>query len=935
MRIDDILTSNTDRPVLVIVPTEHDAQLLASNLNVNHFPSHDVFPFEDIPVSFSVRKSRIETLWRLSNGSKEVIVTTLHAISRKTFSRDQLKSYTRTLRVGDNFHDFGDFLFKIGYERSFLVRTQGEFSIRGDIVDFFGPLYDKPVRIELLGNRIESLRFFDVISQRSVDTAHQIVLLPCREYFSDVHSFDTVPGKAGSNSTIFDYASFKVFIVDFERCQQEFAKREVESREILSKDLLDDYIHHSQVSLSQLVKLIGEFTPIEMDFRTLKVTVKGSKVEQLPILDEEELTPGDYVVHKDYGIGIYKGVQRVQNVFGIREYIVIGYEDSTIYVPVERLDRIHKYVGDNQNVKIDRLQSRSWKHRVEKVRNNLQQKISELIQIYTRRQQTTGLRLSGDAELEKSFARTFPYIETQDQADAIEEILNDLAYDKPMDRLLCGDAGFGKTEVALRAAFRCVVSGKQVAILVPTTVLAKQHYKTFKERMEPFGVSVEILDRSVSRSKKADIFKQLQDGTIDVIIGTHALLSDKVKFSDLGLVIIDEEQNFGVEQKEKFKKLRINVNVLSLSATPIPRTLHMALTGMKDMSVLNTPPLGRLPVVTYVSSYNHQLVRAAILREINRGGQVIYVHNRIQDIYDVYEQLKGVVPEARIVVAHGRMSSTNLGRAVRSFYEHESDVIVCTSILENGIDIPNANTIIVDDSDRYGLAQLYQLRGRVGRSDKRAFAYFLYDSNIKGTAIRRLQVIKQFSGLGSGLQLAMKDMQMRGIGSVFGLEQHGDINEIGLNLYVEILSEQLRQAKGESTAGEHHIETEIEGLPGELIIPSDYVENPLERMKIYRRLASCSTIDEIDDILSELKDRFGQYPHQVSLLIDTFKLRLNAYHMGIKRIRYTQDSLQIVTETHLNTKTDKKYLYNEKLKTYFFYGIEPDQVMTFLKKLLA
>lgn len=935
MTIDEILNKVKDKPVLLIVPTEHDAQSLSSELNVRYFPSHDVFPFEQIPVSFSVRRNRIETLWKLANGSKIVVITTLHAVSRKTFSPDQLKAIAKTLRIGDEFHNCQEFLFTIGYERTFLVRSQGEFSVRGDIVDFFGPLYNRPIRIELYGNKIESIRFFDVISQRSVESLREVTLLPAREYISDIHSFDTLPGKAGSNSTIFDYASFKTFVVDFEKCQEDFAKRERESREVLGKDLIDEYVTCSQVNLSKLIRLIGEFTPVELNFKTLKATVKGSRVEELPVLDEEELSIGDYVVHKDYGIGIYKGVEKVENVLGIREYIVIGYEDSTIYVPVERLDRVHKYIGEIQNVKIDRLQSKSWSRRVEKVKQNLREKITELIQIYTKREQATGLKLAGDAELEKEFAQTFPYVETQDQTTAIEEVLNDLADDEPMDRLLCGDAGYGKTEVALRAAFRCVVSGKQVAILVPTTVLARQHYRVFKERMEPFGICVELMDRSVNKSQKEKIVEQLRDGTIDVIIGTHTLLSDKIGFSDLGLVIIDEEQNFGVIQKERFKKIRTNVNVLSLSATPIPRTLHMALTGMRDMSVLNTPPFGRMPVITYVAKYSDQLVRAAILRETNRGGQVIYVHNRIQDIYDVYERLRKIVPEVGIVVAHGRMNSRKLAAAVKSFYEHESDVIVCTSILENGIDIPNANTIIVDDSHRYGLAQLYQLRGRVGRSDRRAFAYFLYDSNLENPAILRLQVIKQFSGPGSGLQLAMRDMQMRGIGSVFGLEQHGDINDIGLNLYMEILSEQLKKAKGESTTDEYgQIDTDIEGIPGELIIPSDYVENAMERMRIYRRLASCKTIQEIDDILLEMKDRFGEYPQQVSLLTEVFKLRLMAFSKGIKRIRYAENVLEINGKVQLSIRTDRKYLYNEKFGAYYFYNIEPDDVVNYLKKLL-
>ncbi|MDI3494445.1 DEAD/DEAH box helicase [Pseudothermotoga sp.] len=934
----DFLKLNLEKPVLIVVPTEYEAQLLSQKLNAFYFPSHDVFPFEEVAVSFEVRCRRIEILWKLLNDPKIVIVCTLHAISRKTFSPVQLRQAARILRKGEVFHNPEETMLNLGYDRTYIVRTGGEFSVRGDVIDFFGPLYDNPVRVELFDQTIEAIRCFDASTQRSVFKVEEAFLLPVREYLCNEHLFDTVPAKLGSNSTILDYSDFEIFVAEFDRCQEEFAKREREAREMLEKKQIEDYVENSQISFSSLVKRIEFFKPLEIDLNTLKILPQTSQKsrDQIPIFDEEELIEGEFVVHRDYGIGVYDGVKKISNPLGTREYFVLRYEDSTVYVPVERIHKIHKYIGDTRNVRIDRIHSGNWKKRIERVKRNLREKVEELIRIYDTRQKISGLSLPGDPELEKRFAEFFPYAETDDQMTAIEEVLSDLANDKPMDRLLCGDAGYGKTEVALRAAFKCVVSGKQVAVLVPTTVLARQHYKIFTQRMSPFGIQVRLLDRSISTIMKKEILDGLFRGEIDVIIGTHALLQNNVRFSDLGLVIIDEEQSFGVEQKEKFKQLRTNVNVLSLSATPIPRTLHMAMTGMKDLSVINTPPIGRLPVITYVAKYSNQLVRGAVLREINRGGQVIYVHNRIHDIQDVYQNLQHIIPEAKIVLAHGKMGIRKLTEAVRSFYEHDSDVILCTSILESGIDIPNANTIIVDDSHRYGLAQLYQLRGRVGRSTKRAFAYFLHDSEISEKALQRLQAIKQLTGSGSGFQLALRDMQIRGVGSVFGFEQHGNINDVGLNLYLEIMNHQLKGIKKEkSESRKLFVDTEMEGIPGELVIPPDYVESPLERMRIYRRFASCETVSEIDGMVEELHDRFGKLPNQALMLVELFKIRLLASSKHIRKIEYRDNILKLIYEKQPSLKFKGKFICNEREKTYFFYNVEPGQVVGFLKELLS
>ncbi len=947
MKLNELLSSLSEDSILIIVPTEYDAQRLSTHLGFHYFPSHDVFPFEDVQVSFLVRAYRIRTLWETLSKRKVTIVSTLHALSRKTISPDDLKKQSIRLVRDKELLDsnFEKILHLIGYDRSFVVRNGGEYAVRGDILDFFGPLQNVPVRVEFFGKRVESIRTFDPITQRSVSQLDETIILPAREYLSEQHDFDTIPGKAGSNSTILDYAPFKVVFVNYDECQDEYIKRERETREILNEEQVEEYSLYSQIPISEFFKRIVNPIFVDMDLQELKATnPKSSTIFQVPVIDEDEFVEGDYVVHVDYGIGIFEGVKKVPNVLGIKEYLCLRYQDSTVYVPIDRLDRVQKYIGNKSAVEIDRIHSSAWRKRVEKVKKDVRNKILELVELYVKRQQITGLSLIGDPELEKEFARTFPYIETEDQLEAIMETLEDLSSQKPTDRLICGDAGFGKTEVAIRAAFRCVVSGKQVAVLTPTTVLARQHYFNFKSRMEKFGVVIELLDRTVSQKERKRILNDLNNGKIDVIVGTHSLLSEKVNFSDLGLVIIDEEQNFGVEQKEKFKKLRLDVNVISMSATPIPRTLHMALHGMKDMSVLNTPPFGRLPIFTYVGKYNDILVRSAVLREINRGGQIIYVHNRIKDIDKIFKHLQEIIPEARMVLAHGKMKSSSLSRAVRMFYDHEVDMIVCTSIIENGVDVPTANTLIVDDSYRYGLAQLYQLRGRVGRSDKRGFVYFLYDSKLSPSAEYRLRVLESLRGIGGGLQLAMFDMQMRGIGSIFGLEQHGNINSIGLNLYLQILNREVKQALWSSeeqlTGSDKYLENfeqdvEIEGVPGELVIPEDYVTNPMERIRIYRRLASCKKLEELEDIAQELTDRFGKSPDQVNLLIDMFRIKILANRAQLKKIKYDDNILQIVGASKLQaSKLRHKHIYNEKKDCLMVYEVEPGEFLHILHQLL-
>ena len=920
----DFLKGLKNKVIVAIVPTERDAIKMCQEGEFKHFPSPDVLPFEDFPVSFDVRKKRIEILWKLLKGEKISIVTTLYSLTRKTISPKDLTSHTLQLKRWMRIEKPAYFLLRMGYERTYIVREGGEYAIRGEIVDVFPPLYKNPVRLDLFENEIEDIRFFDPISQKTIKKVDEVIILPAREYISENHDADTIPGKYNADSSLLEYLKDPVVIfINKEEVFKEYAKIEKEMKEILGSRY-EEYKKLSSIPLSSFEKLFETAKEIEYSFDTKEFHVISPKKKgkTIPILDIEDIKVGDLVVHKDHGIGIFQGVEKVENALGIREYFKIKYADANLYVPVERLDRVHKYIGNSSEISINKLNDKRWKKTVKKIKEDIERKIKELIELYLKRQEVKGLSLPGDPDMEEKLAQTFPYPETPDQKRCIEEVLTDLEDEKPMDRLLCGDSGFGKTEVAIRAAFRTVVSGKQVAILVPTVVLARQHYENFQKRLSPFGVKVALLDSTKTRAERKRIIEGLKKGELDIVIGTHSLLSDDIKFYDLGLIIIDEEQKFGVEQKEKLKKLRVSVNVLSMSATPIPRTLHMALSGMKDLSVINTPPVGRKPIVVYVMEYDPRVVRNAILREVNRGGQVIYVRNRVEELEEVFERLTNLVPEVKIGVAHGRMRKKVMEEIVWDFYKGKLDVLVCTTIIESGVDIPNANTLIVEDSHRYGLAQLYQLRGRVGRSEKRAFAYFLYPKHALKKSLERLKIIKETIGPGSSFEIAMKDMELRGIGSIFGFEQHGNMNSIGFKLYSEILENSIKKAKGEREETEKPlIDTEIEGIPGRFVIPETYVENPIERMRLYRRMAMTTSVKELEDLLNEIKDRFGTPPSEVYSLFDYFKLRILGWLKGVKKIVFEDKEVILILKEgldHLNLKG--KYIYNKEKKAVVLYS---------------
>lgn len=613
-----------------------------------------------------------------------------------------------------------------------------------------------------------------------------------------------------------------------------------------------------------------------------------------------ELKVGDYVVHQNHGIGKYIGIGTLE-IAGIhKDYIHIMYAGGDkLSVPIEQIDMIQKYVGsEEKDPKVYKLGGSEWTRAKSKAQSSVQDIADDLIKLYAERQATSGFAFGADTTYQQEFEAMFPYDETRDQMRAIEEIKKDMQIPRPMDRLLCGDVGYGKTEVAVRAAFKAAIEGKQVAILVPTTILAQQHYETFKERFSEFPFNIQVLSRFRSKKEQNDTIKGIKAGAVDVVIGTHRLLSQDIIFKDLGLLIVDEEQRFGVSHKEKLKRLKTNVDVLTLTATPIPRTLHMSMLGVRDLSVIETPPENRFPVQTYVVEYSPSLVREAIERELARGGQVYYLYNRVQGITQMAEAINALVPDARVAVGHGQMSEQELEKTILDFLDGESDVLVSTSIIETGVDIPNVNTLIVHDADKMGLSQLYQLRGRVGRSNRIAYAYFTYqrDKVLTEVAEKRLQSIKEFTELGSGFKIAMRDLSIRGAGNLLGAEQHGFIASVGFDLYSQMLADEIAKRKagmdGQPVEQEKEVSTVID-MSIDAYLPSAYIYDSIQKIEIYKKVAAVRSFEEADDLREELVDRFGDLPQSVDNLLAVARLKVLGAVCGIEQISSRADDVLI------------------------------------------
>ena len=619
--------------------------------------------------------------------------------------------------------------------------------------------------------------------------------------------------------------------------------------------------------------------------------------EGAPILSLIDLKEGDYIVHVSHGIGIYEEIRRLDIDGKPQDFLVLKYaEGDILYVPTYQIDLVQKYIGgggeEKRGPRLDKMGGTSWHRRKARVKASIEQMADELLRLYAIRESGEGHSFSVDVPWQVEFEAMFPFEETPDQSRAINEVKADMERSRPMDRLVCGDVGYGKTEVALRSAFKAVMDGKQVAVLVPTTILALQHYNTFVERFGPFPIQVEMLTRFRTAKELATVKHGLAEGTVDIVVGTHSLLSDSVEVHDLGLLVVDEEHRFGVKHKEKIKQLKKTVDVLTLTATPIPRTLHMSLVGIRDFSVINTPPENRLPIKTYVMEYDSAVIQDAILREMERGGQIFFVHNRVESIASVAKSIRDLVPQARVAVGHGQMSERQLEKVMMDFVQYKYDVLVCTMIVESGLDIPNVNTILINRADALGLAQLYQLRGRVGRAQQQAYGYLFYPQGrvITEGAQKRLRVIEEFTELGSGFKIALRDLDIRGTGNILGSEQHGHIATVGYEMYCKLLSETVKSLSGEEV--EESVETRI-NLPVEAYLPDEYVPDSRQKVSLYKKIAGLETVGDRADLEAEMSDRYGTIPEPVEMLLEIAQLKHLSKELGVESIAAGDDQIKI------------------------------------------
>ncbi|OPX18444.1 transcription-repair coupling factor [candidate division WOR-3 bacterium 4484_100] len=809
-------------------------------------------------------------------------------------------------------------LIKTGFTQEENVEDEGEFAVRGGIIDIFEP-GNISVRLELYGDKIISIRKFSIQNQRSIENLKgariKLIDLQCKpkplldwikhrgvvvsEMDIDIPLPKIILGYTGEIE--YPLAPTRKYYGDLSSLHKDIEKRGYKFKflvpEPLAKKLetlfgdiesADIPINEGFVDIRNRVVYLSE-TDIFGPLKKRKKVYKGLFVDDLVGLRE-----GDYVVHSEFGIGQFKGLTIVEVENRKVECLQINYSGTDkLYLPVEKLNLLERYVGpDNRPPKLSRLGSDIWLKTKRRVRKATERMAAELLRLYARRMKEKGFAYSKDTFEMKELEASFPYEETPDQLQAILDVKRDMESPRPTERLICGDVGYGKTEIALRAAFKAALDGKQTALICPTTILALQHYNTFIKRLEHFPVNVAMLSRLNKRSEQKKIIAELAQGKIDIIIGTHRLLQPDIRFKDLGLMIIDEEQRFGVKQKERIKQLIPNIELLYLSATPIPRTLYMALTGIRDISNIYTPPVGRQDIITKVIYFNREELKKIIRFEIARGGQCFYVHNRIQTIESVRKRLLKMLPELKICLLHGRMKEETVARRMMEFLNGKYNLLLSTAIVESGLDMPRVNTIIVDEAHKFGLADLHQLRGRVGRGDKQGYAYFIVPTNlsISDEAHKRLSALISYSTLGSGFRLALRDMEIRGIGNLLGKEQSGYLSSIGYHHYIKLLTEAVHNLKGETSPPEP-----ILNLRFEAFFPADYIKNSFERIALYKRLLEAESTFEIDSIRKELIDRFGRFPETVENLFRIARIRLKAKELGATEV--TQKGEKLIFHT--------------------------------------
>ncbi len=1056
------LSRTLGKKLLYIAADEPEAvrtcsDLTAMGLRAYFCPAKEI---ELLPMegrSHEYEHTRIEALSRIIKEEFDVAVVCADGAAQITVPPEALQERMMTISVGEEADIAAcvSALVSAGYERRDMVEGAGQFSQRGGILDFFPPDSPNPIRADFWGDTVDSMNYFDVETQRSIEQIDSIQILPAEELIltdkaelaaklrglaAKLRGKSTLVAKekllreaddiangvrCGSldryisllcdyEATIFDYMPMDSVVVVSEhiavqerlRNSETFMNEQIKAlfengslckgmdkftlsysefmQKISSAIFLETFTRGGyEFDLKELVNVnarqhpswSGKTSELIEDIRSMlnernSIVLLGGtkrsceglyddiKKAELPVTRDNspkypffngvtiaegslsagfeymsaglivlswgrygrtssekkerrrskgtleiqnlnELNIGDYVVHTTYGVGIFKGIQKIKTDGIVRDFINIDYaKGDTLYVPITQLDMVSKYVGGNSDssIKINSLGSDEWSKQKRRVQKNVKVIADRLVKIYAERMKSKGYAFDRDTEWQKEFEEKFEFVETDDQLKAAEEIKRDMEREVPMDRLLCGDVGFGKTEVALRAAFKCMIEGRQCAILVPTTILAWQHYQTASNRFDSFPFKIELLSRFRTPKQQAEIIRKLKRGEIDLVIGTHKLIQKSVEFNDLGLAIIDEEQRFGVAQKERFKERYPSVDILTLSATPIPRTLNMAMSGLRDISSLEDPPQDRHPVQTYIIDHDYGVIAEAIRRELRRGGQVFYLHNKIETIDVVSAKLSELLPDARIIVGHGKMEEEQLSDVWRKLLDHEADILVCTTIIETGVDVPNCNTLIIENAQNFGLAQLHQIRGRVGRSSRRAYAYLTVPpyKSMTETAEKRLQAIREFTEFGSGMKIAMRDLQIRGAGNLLGGNQSGQVDSVGYDMYMKLLNSAVRQARGEAPVAED-VECLVD-IRIEAHVPEKYIESSQLRLEVYRKIASVRSQEDAADVIDELIDRFGEPPESVMGLINVSLLRSRAASAGIKEIREVSDRYMLITD---------------------------------------
>ena len=995
-----------ERLWVLVATRPEDAEQAAADLEallgegaVHLYPQRESLPYEEAEPHLEIGGTRVEALEALLSGRASLLVTTPRAMQELSPAVQGLDDLRLALKVGQSIRlaELAETLEGMGFERAATVEEVGQFALRGGIVDVFGFGAPEPARIEFFGDEIESIRFFDILTQLSVRSVDGLELLPvdlrpaAEGGGTPSHAAGLAPSAEAERKSLLDYLPPETVVVhlagsatrpELERTWSEVLRlHEAEAKrgtrperperlflpsheagarlgrlpqlfideaggepargtfrfralppEAIDRDMgrLGEVLRgaaargeqtlvlcDNQGQLERLQELLDEFkvarytelgigslgggfvladsepplrvlTDHEIFRRTRRIRRRRRFRGGAALESVAALKPGEYVVHMDHGIGQFRRMERVRVGEEEFETLVIEYAGGELLrVPVHRVDLIERWVSDADGdgaaaPRVHRIGGKEWSRARQKTQKAIQEMTAELLELYAERAAEKGYAFAADTRWQREMESAFLFEDTPDQRQATEDVKKDMESPRPMDRLICGDVGYGKTEVAIRAAFKAVQDGKQVAVLVPTTILAEQHLHTFSERLADFPVRIEALSRFRTAKEQSSVLGRLTDGTVDIIIGTHRLLSPDVIFKDLGLLVIDEEQRFGVKHKEILKQLRKTVDVLTLTATPIPRTLHFSLLGLRDMTLIQTPPRDRQPVITHVLPWTDAIIEDAIRRELDRGGQVFFVHNRVETIGAITQKVQRLVPDAAIGVAHGQMREKELEAVMTRFLDGDLDVLVATAIIESGLDVPRANTLIVNRADQFGLSQLYQIRGRVGRSHHRAFCYLLIPDEVQEDAEKRLRVLEHYTELGSGYRIALKDLELRGAGNILGAEQSGFVHAVGLDTYLRLLEDTIKQLKGDGKRPQQGL-AEV-SVDGAALIPEFYVPDEAQKLHFYRRLAREETTDGVEALRRELRDRYGPLPEEVETMLATQALRLVGGRLGIERI---------------------------------------------------